>query len=81
MDLWLDDTVTGMGNNPVAAALVTWLLEKVYLWIRATLGSMNINSKTLGELLFFFFDFVLVFLVSVLFFVLVFGFFLDSFWK
>jgi hypothetical protein len=55
MDLWLDDTVTGMGNNPVAAALVTWLLEKVYLWIRATLGSMNINSKTLGWWLFFFF--------------------------
>jgi len=49
MDLWLDDTVTGMGNNPVAAALVTWLLEKVYLWIRATLGSMNINSKTLVD--------------------------------
>ena len=49
MDLWLDDTVTGNGNNPVAAALVTWLAEKLFLLIRQTLGSMNINAKTLVD--------------------------------
>ena len=50
MDLWLDDTVSGkIGNNPVAAAFVTWLVEKMYLWLRGYLGSININKKTLVD--------------------------------
>ena len=46
MDLWLDDTAH---NNPVAAALVTWIVEKLFLYIRATLGSINIHKKTLVD--------------------------------
>ena len=46
MDLWLGDTAH---NNPVAAALVTWLVEKLFLYIRATLGSINIHKKTLVD--------------------------------
>jgi hypothetical protein len=38
-----------IGNNPVAAALVTWLAEKLFLMIRNVLGSMNINKKTLVD--------------------------------
>ncbi len=46
MDLWLDDTAH---NNPVAAALVVWLVERAFLWVRSTLGSVNIHKKTLVD--------------------------------